>query len=132
MGENNKKKLDIIVYDKKYSLLEKYKTGMVKPQALKYAKMFFEACYHIFPNIKSEAKLFNLFLETFNCYRQDNLDTQFNDINEVIDAVNMFDDIVIALASEKGLNLCKVYINLEKSLYDPNIVRNRKYLEWNI
>ena len=132
MNESPEKTLDIIVYDKKYSLLEKYNNGDVKPEALVFAKKFYDTCYHIFPQITTEAKLFNLFLNTYNCYRTDNLDTQLKNTDEVIDAVNMFDDIVIALASEKGLNLCLVYINIERSIYEPHLFKKKKYLDWKI
>ena len=128
----NNSKLEIILYDKKYSLLDTYNTGEVKPKALYYAKKFNDACYHIFPFVRTENKLFNLFLRTFNCYRKDNLTTQLKNVDEVIDAVNMFDDIVTAMASKNGLNICKIYINLEKCYYDPTKYKNTKYIDWNL
>ena len=132
MSKNLEKTLDIIVYDKKYSLLEEYNNGDVKPEALVFAKKFYDTCYHIFPHITTESKLFNLFLNTYNCYRTDNLETQLKNKDEVIDAVNMFDDILIALARRKGLNKCQVYINIERCIYEPYLFKNKKYLEWTL
>ena len=122
--------MELIVYEKQNALQEKYTEGNINPKALKIAVRFYELCYDKFKKVISEPELFNLFLKTFNSYATNNLDTQFKDNDELIDAVNMFDDILVALSSKKGLNLCKVYLRLEPSKYESNIIRNKKYLEW--
>lgn len=122
--------MELIVYEKQNALQEKYTEGNINPKALKIAVRFYELCYDKFKKVISEPELFNLFLKTFNSYATNNIDTQFKDNDEFIDAVNMFDDILVALSSKKGLNLCKVYLLLEPSKYESNIIRNKKYLEW--
>ena len=122
--------MNIVPYEKENTQLLKYQNGEIKPEALKYARRFQEVCYTKFKNIHSENHLFQLFLDTFNPHRQDNKETQLKNIDEMIDAVNIFDDILVALASQKGLNLCKVYLKLEKSIAEPTIVKQKKYLMW--
>ena len=51
--------------------------------------------------------------------------------DDFIDAVNMFDDILVALASTKGLNLCRVFLCLEPCIYEGGKIKYKKYLEWN-
>ncbi len=122
--------MNIVPYEKENTQLPKYQNGEVKPEALKYARRFHEICYTKFKHIYSENHLFQLFLNTFNPHRQDNIETQLKNMDEMIDAMNMFDDILVALASQKGLNLCKVYLKLEKSVVEPTIIKQKKYLMW--
>ena len=75
--------------------------------------------------------IFNLFINTFNSYALNNLDTQMKNNDDFIDAVNMFDDILVALASTKGLNLCRVFLCLEPCIYEGGKIKYKKYLEWN-
>ena len=122
--------MEIVPYEKKNTLVNKYNNGEVNSIALKYAKRFHEVCYTQFKNIQTENNLFNLFVKTFNPYSPHNKETQLKNIDEMIDAVNMFDEILIALASKKGLNICKVYLSLEKSLVEPQVYKPKKYLIW--
>ena len=123
--------MELIVYEKENALQEKYTEGKVNPKALKIAVRFYELCYDKFKKVFSEPELFNLFLKTFNSFANDNLDTQFKDKDELIDAVNMFDDILVALSSKKGLNLCKVYLQIEPCKHELTKIKNKIYLEWN-
>ena len=122
--------MEIIPYEKKNTQIPKYQNGEINPIALRYAKRFHEICYAKFKNIHDENTLFNLFLETFNPNSSTNQETQLASIDEMIDAMNMFDDILVALSSEKGLNLCQVFLRLERSRVEPLLVKPKKYLIW--
>tara|TARA_X000000950_G_C13702388_1_gene572693 strand:- start:473 stop:847 length:375 start_codon:yes stop_codon:yes gene_type:complete len=123
--------MDIILYNKKNALQEKYSEGEVNQKALKIAHKFYELCYHKFKITYTESSLFNLFVKTFNSYARNNLDTQMKNNDEFIDAINMFDDILIALSSKNGLNLCQVFLCLEPCKFEAGKVKHKKYLEWN-
>ena len=122
--------MEIVPYNIKNVYLPEYKNGEVTRQALKYAKKFYEYCYPLFKTITTESSLFNLFLKTFNPHSSFNKLTQFETIDEMIDAINMFDDILIALASKKGLNLCQVHLYVDKCLIEPSKFKHRKMLDW--
>lgn len=122
--------MDIIPYEKKNTQIPKYQNGNINSIALIYARKFHEICYAKFKNIHDENSLFNLFLQTFNPYSSTNKETQLASIDEMIDAVNMFDDILVALSSEKGLNLCKLYLCLERNILEPSLIKPKKYLIW--
>lgn len=123
--------MSLVLYEKNNIVLEKYHLGEVEPKALELAKRFYQNCNYYIQIIKTENELFNLFVTTFNPSRKDNLSTQMKNMDELIDAVNMFDKILIALSSKKGLNLLKIYENIGRCKVFPNKFKSYLMLEWN-
>ena len=124
--------MSLVLYEKNNIVLEKYHLGEVDPKALELAKRFYESCNYYIQIIKTENELFKLFVKTFNPSRKDNLSTQMKNMDELIDSVNMFDKILIALSSKKGLNLLKIYENIGKCKVFPNKFKPYLMLEWNM
>tara|TARA_B100000123_G_scaffold198251_1_gene148663 strand:- start:457 stop:834 length:378 start_codon:yes stop_codon:yes gene_type:complete len=124
--------MSLIVYEKNNTVLNKYHLGDVEPIALKIADRFYNICKYYIKITKSENELFNLFIKTFNPSASDNKHWQMKNMDELIDAVNMFDKILIALSSEKGLNLFKVYLVMGKCKIFPNKFKPYLMLDWNI
>lgn len=123
--------MSLVVYKKNNIVLDKYHLGEVKPKALELANRFYESCNYYIHIVKTENELFNLFVKTFNPSRTDNLKTQMKNMDELIDAVNMFDDILIALSSINGLNLLKVFQIIGRSKVFPDKFKPYMMLEWN-
>ena len=123
--------MSLVLYEKNNIVLEKYHLGEVDPKALELANRFYENCNYYIKIIKTENELFKLFVKTFNPSRTDNLKTKMKNMDELIDAVNMFDKILIALSSKKGLNLLKVYQVIGRSKVFPDKYKPYLMLEWN-
>ena len=122
--------MEIVLYNKKKTQPQKYINGEVKDKALKFAKLFYKIHNKNLKFIISVDHLFNLFIRTFNPYYPENNYPEISNIDDMIDAANMFDDILIALSSSNGLNICNVYINLEISPVDNTLFIPKKYVSW--
>lgn len=115
---------------KRYTYLDEYNNGTVDAQDIQMAQLFYDMIGEKLKTITNENELFLLYLETVNTYLyKKSQDTQDRN-NVLLKSMNQFDKILVALASEKGLKLIKVYRDIHISNSNPKKYIAMKSIIW--
>jgi hypothetical protein len=112
--------------------MDYYNYGIPTMEGLYLANHFKNVASDKFPFIVYENDLFNLYVKTFNLPTLTNGETVGYNNNILLDAVKYYDSMLVALTSDKGLNLAKIYTEKIKRscLFQRYIMV--KYLVWNL
>ena len=115
----------------RYTYIDEYNMGEVNEISLTMAKMFYQRVKDILPTIKNETELFRLYFRTLDEYSKEKEHENTPEQKELLlQGINNFDAVLVALASEKGLKLLKIYRDIIPSIYDPPRLLGIKGIIW--
>jgi hypothetical protein len=115
----------------RYTYIDEYNMGEVNEISLTIAKLFYQRVKDILPTIKNEPELFRLYFRTLDEYSKEKEDENTPEQKELLlQGINNFDEVLVALASEKGLKLLKIYRDIIPSIYDPPRLLGIKGIIW--